>query len=111
VSAPGGSPRYFSRRANRRDAFSQLSDFFLGQRCVCRSREHAQNLSAPRAGREMAFPLRRFGRPERLLRIGCNDLGVWALLRAFGSYLVEGFAHAPGKRFLAPPDFGFISVL
>jgi hypothetical protein len=44
----------------------------------------------------MAFPLRRFGRPERLLRVGRNDLSVWTLPRAVGFYLVEGFAHAPG---------------
>jgi hypothetical protein len=59
----------------------------------------------------MAFPLGRFGRRERLLRIGRDDLGVGALLRAVGFHLVEGFAHAPGERFLALADFGFISIL
>ncbi len=59
----------------------------------------------------MAFPLRRFGRPERLLGKSRDYPGVGSLLCAGGFHLVESFAHAPGKRFFALPDFGFISIL
>jgi hypothetical protein len=59
----------------------------------------------------MAFPLRRFGRPKRLRRIGRDDLGVGALPRAVGLQLVQRFGHAPGERFFAPPEFGFVFVL
>jgi hypothetical protein len=88
-----------------------LSDFFLGQRRIRRGGEHAQNVSAPRAHREMTFPLGRFVRPERLLRIGCDDLGVGTLTFAVGIHLVQGFSYAPGERFLVPLWFGFVSVL
>jgi hypothetical protein len=55
--------------------------------------------------------MRRIGRPERLLRVGRDDLGIRTLSRAVGFHLIQGFRHAPGKRFLVPPDIGFVSVL
>jgi hypothetical protein len=87
-----------------------MSDFFPGQGRVRRCRQHAQNFSAPRACREMAFPLRCFVWPERLLRIGGNDLGVGARARAMRIHPVKRLAHAPRKYFFALPHFGFICI-
>jgi hypothetical protein len=109
--APRGSLRYFNRGANRRNEFSKLSDFLLGQRRVCRCGKHAQNFSAPRARSEVAFPLFSFRLAEAPFRICRKDLALRAIACVARIHLVEGFAQAPGESFIAPPHFELISTL
>jgi hypothetical protein len=111
---PRGFPRYFNRGmnrgANRGDEFTELGDFFPREWRIRGSGEHAQNFSAPSARRKMAFPLRCFIGPERLLRVSRENLGVGARSGAARIDPVKSLAHAPRQCFFTAPDFGFVSI-
>jgi hypothetical protein len=46
-----------------------------------------------------------------LLRVGSDDLGVGTIPRVTGFQLVEGFAHSPRERLLAPPEVRFVASI
>ena len=107
---PRGFPLYFNRGVNRGDESTELRDLFLRQWRIRGSGEHAQNFSAPSAGRKMAFPLRRFVGRERLLGVSSENLGVGARCGAARIDPVKSLAHAPRQSFFTAADFEFVSI-
>jgi hypothetical protein len=102
---PRWFPRYFNRGVNRGDEFTELGDFFPREWRIRGSGEHTQNFSAPSARGKMAFPLRGFVGPERLLRVGRENLGVGTRPGGARIDAVKSIAHAPRQCFFSAPDF------